>query len=68
MDPREFTIKNYVKSFDLFPLWTWFRNSILVAVLTLLLTLVCDIMAAYAFSKLNFKGKKEDMKKLKINN
>jgi ABC-type glycerol-3-phosphate transport system permease component len=55
--PHEFTAENYSKAFELFPLWMWFRNSILVAVLTLMLTLACDIMAAYAFSKLNFKGR-----------
>ena len=55
--PNDFTLENYIKSFQLFPLWIWFRNSILVAVLTLALTLVCDIMAAYAFSKLNFRGR-----------
>jgi ABC-type glycerol-3-phosphate transport system permease component len=55
--PRELTAENYIKAFELFPLWMWFRNSVIVAALTLLLTLVCDIMAAYAFSKLYFKGR-----------
>ena len=55
--PHEFTVENYIKSFELFPLLMWFRNSIFVAVLTLVLTLICNIMAAYAFSRLNFKGK-----------
>jgi len=55
--PPHPTIENYVKAFRMYPLLTWFRNSILVAALTLILALLCDVLAAYAFARLEFKGR-----------
>jgi len=55
--PENITWDNYKKSFEVYPLFTWFYNSIFVAVFTLVVTLFCDIMAAYAFAKFEFRGK-----------
>jgi multiple sugar transport system permease protein len=55
--PRTPTIDNYVRAFTLLPLVTWMRNSAVVVAFTLVLTCFCDILAAYAFARLRFRGK-----------
>ncbi|MCX6090094.1 MAG: carbohydrate ABC transporter permease [Candidatus Atribacteria bacterium] len=55
--PKTFTLDNYIRSFQLLPLFNWLSNSAVVAVFTLLLTLFCDILVAYAFGKMEFRGK-----------
>jgi len=36
------------------PVWTWFQNSVVVATLTTILTVVLNVLAGYAFAKLRF--------------
>jgi len=55
--PRTPTIDNYVRAFTLLPLVTWMGNSAVVVAFTLVLTCFCDILAAYAFARLRFRGK-----------
>lgn len=55
--PRTITLDNYKRAFELLPLFDWLKNSTVVAVFTLILTLFCDILIAYAFAKMKFKGK-----------
>lgn len=55
--PRTPTVANYVRAFTLLPLLTWIRNSTVVVALTLVLTCLCDILAAYAFARMRFRGK-----------
>ncbi len=51
------TIKNYVDAFTTVPLSRYFLNTIVFAVATTGLMLLVIILAAYAFARLNFKGK-----------
>ena len=55
--PKTFTISNYVDIFQNQPALRWTFNSIFVSLVTTLLVIIFSAMAAYAFSKLQFKGK-----------
>lgn len=56
--PKEFTLKNYVSLFAEKPVLLWLKNSCILAVCTLVISLGASIPAAYAFSRFKFKGKK----------
>lgn len=56
--PKSFTFDNYVSVFVDQPLLLWASNTIILAVLTLVLALSVGIPAAYAFSRRKFKGSK----------
>ncbi|MBR3837272.1 MAG: carbohydrate ABC transporter permease [Clostridia bacterium] len=51
------TFENYAEAFRGVPLWDYFFNTILFTVVTTLLMLVVTVLAAFAFSRLQFKGK-----------
>jgi multiple sugar transport system permease protein len=51
------TLKNYVDSFNAVPLARYFLNTFIFTVVTTAVMLVISILAAYAFSRLEFKGK-----------
>ena len=51
------TMENYVIAFTSVPLLDYFINTLIFTVLTTALMLVIIIPAAFAFSRLNFKGK-----------
>jgi len=58
--PTRFGIDNFK---DLFadqarPYWTWFRNSMIVSVVATVATLFLGATAAYAFSRLRWKGRR----------
>lgn len=55
--PKSFTLSNYVDVFNNQPAFKWAYNSIVVASVSTIALLIFSAMAAYAFSKLNFKGK-----------
>jgi len=63
--PVQAGIKNYQRLFNLDPqfrfgdlnYWTWLWNSIKVSGITTILSLSLTTMAAYAFSRLRFKGR-----------
>ncbi len=55
--PPTFHYKNYIDLFVGQPAFRWAFNSIWVSVVTTLLVVTCSSLAAYAFSKLEFKGK-----------
>ncbi|GGD47712.1 carbohydrate ABC transporter permease [Paenibacillus nasutitermitis] len=55
--PRTFTFSNYTEVFSSQPALRWTFNSLYVAGLTTVLVVIASSMAAYAFSKLQFKGK-----------
>ena len=55
--PSTFHYKNYIDLFVGQPAFRWAFNSIWVSVVTTLLVVTCSSLAAYAFSKLEFKGK-----------
>ena len=51
------TLENYVDAFMAAPLGDYFINTIIFTVITTALMLVVTILAAYAFARLEFKGK-----------
>lgn len=55
--PKSFTLSNYVDVFNNQPAFKWAYNSIVVSLVATLALLIVSAMAAYAFSKLRFKGK-----------
>ena len=55
--PATFTLSNYVDVFNNQPAFTWAYNSLFVAIVSTFLLIIVSSLAAYAFSKLQFKGK-----------
>lgn len=55
--PSTFHYQNYIELFIGQPAIRWAFNSILVSVITTVLVVICSSMAAYGFSKLQFRGK-----------
>ncbi len=56
--PKKATLNNYLILFKDYPMLLWFRNSVILAVLTLVLSLSVSIPAAYGFSRMKFLFKK----------
>lgn len=57
VSPSYLTLQNYIDLFTEYPIFTWFKNSIIVAGLTLLFQLVTSLLAGYALAKLRFPGR-----------
>lgn len=55
--PKTFVWSNYTDVFNNQPAFTWAYNSIVVSLVSTLVLIAVSTMAAYAFSKLHFKGK-----------
>lgn len=55
--PKEFTLNNYKAVFTEQPVMLWFRNSMILAVCTVLISLGAAIPAAYVFSRKRFAGR-----------
>lgn len=55
--PQNFTTGNYDRLFSDWPFWSWFGNSLIVAVLTTLAVLFFTSLAGFGFAKYQFKGK-----------
>ena len=55
--PETIMWSNYITVFDTFDFFTYLRNTLIVGVISTLGTLVTTIFAAFAFARLNFKGK-----------
>jgi len=51
------TLQNYASAFTQVPLGQYFVNSILYTIITTLLMLIVTVLAAFAFSRLQFKGR-----------
>ena len=66
--PTNFTFDNYVRLFNENDMLLWFGNSLLLAISTVVFSLAIAIPAAYAFSRMNFKGKKTLLRLLIILN
>lgn len=56
--PRNITRATYEKLFGYFDFLKYLKNSLVVAVCTMALSLVVSTLAAYAFSRFRFKGRK----------
>ncbi|MFZ7088850.1 carbohydrate ABC transporter permease [Curtobacterium sp. RRHDQ10] len=55
--PQHITIQNFVRPFSEFPIWRWFANSLVISVVVTIITVVCNLLAGYAFAKLPFRGR-----------
>ena len=55
--PQTFQFSNYAKAFELGGLGTLFGNTLYVGVVSTLLSLVITVLSAFAFARLEFKGK-----------
>ena len=51
------TLQNYTDAFSAVPLGRYFLNTILFTVITTALMLIVIVLSAYAFARLNFKGR-----------
>ena len=51
------TLQNYVQAFTAVPLTKFFANTLIFTVATTAIMLVVTVLSAYAFARLNFKGK-----------
>jgi arabinogalactan oligomer / maltooligosaccharide transport system permease protein len=58
MLPRAVTTANYQTLFDETPFWTWMANSLKIAGGAALTNMMLSAMAAYAFSRLRFAGRR----------
>jgi multiple sugar transport system permease protein len=56
--PHEFSWNNYTRAWQSAPFGTFFRNSIIVTVTATFGQILTSAMAGYAFSKINFVGRK----------
>lgn len=54
--PFSFTLENFQRLFSRFPVWTWFGNSVAIAVTVSILTVLINTLAGYAFALLRFRG------------
>lgn len=55
--PETVVWNNYIKAFDTANLGTLFKNTVFVGIVSTLLSLVITILSAFAFARLEFKGK-----------
>lgn len=62
--PKHFTLQNYHAVFFEMPIMLWLKNSLILAVITLAISLGSGIPAAYVFSRKRFCGRKTVLKLL----
>ncbi len=55
--PKRVLWNNYVEAFDAANLGTLFKNTVIVGIVSTLLSLVITVLSAFAFARLEFKGK-----------
>ena len=55
--PQVIHWENYAKAFETANLWTLFKNTMYVGVVSTLLSLVITVLSAFAFARLEFKGR-----------
>ncbi len=66
--PKEWTFENYIKLFTEHDIGTWFGNSLLLVVATVVFSLTIAVPAAYAFSRMRFHGRNFVLRQLIILN
>lgn len=62
--PKKMTLQNYKAVFFDEPILLWFKNSMVMAIFALVISLGTGIPAAYAFSRRSFPGKRAILKAL----
>ena len=66
--PRDFTLENYKKVLFGEDILTWFQNTVFLAAVTVSLSLLLAVPAAYCFSRRRFPGRKMILKCLVLLN
>jgi arabinogalactan oligomer / maltooligosaccharide transport system permease protein len=56
--PESLTTKQFRALFDQYPFWRWFFNSLIISLVTSTSTVLLAASAAFAFSRLRFKGRR----------
>ncbi|WAB84277.1 ABC transporter permease subunit [Microcella daejeonensis] len=58
--PRSFSIENYARLFTdpSFPFLVWFGNTLIVAIVVVVVSIFCSALGAYAFSRFRFRGRR----------
>ncbi|WP_308922665.1 carbohydrate ABC transporter permease [Janthinobacterium sp. J1-1] len=56
--PQSPSLDNFIEVFRAIPVWSFFRNSVLIAAFTVLWKLALCSMAAYPLARLKFRGRK----------
>ena len=59
--PRNASFENFTKLFETTSFWTWFYNSIFIAVISSVASLFISACAAFAFSRYRFTGRRAGM-------
>ncbi|MNI05754.1 Maltose transport system permease protein MalG [compost metagenome] len=59
--PESLTIKHYVNLFNTTNYLMWYKNTLFVAVMNMILSTVLVVSAAYAFSRFRFPGRKQGL-------
>ena len=55
--PKKIIWHNYIEAFDAANLGTLFKNTVIVGVVSTILSLIITVISAFAFARLEFKGK-----------
>lgn len=55
--PKEIMLENYVNAFNTANLGTLFKNTLYVGLVSTILSLIITVLSAFAFARLEFKGK-----------
>lgn len=55
--PQTWQLSNYIEPWGNYPFARWLLNSVVISVVSVLLTLVVNLSAGYAFAKLRFPGR-----------
>ncbi len=64
--PQQFSLTNFTKLLDEQPFGTWARNSLIVCVCVVFVQLLFSALAAYAFSRFRFTGRRTGLTTLLI--
>ncbi|BEP14765.1 carbohydrate ABC transporter permease [Acidothermaceae bacterium B102] len=55
--PHHLTFSHFSDPINAFPVWRWFRNSVVISLGVTFITVVCNLLAGFAFAKLQFRGR-----------
>lgn len=55
--PSEFSLQSYQKLFESVPFFTYLRNSLIFAVGSSIVSVLCSALAAYALARIEFRGR-----------
>lgn len=59
--PKEITLKHYIHLFNNTDYLTWYKNTLFIAVMNMILSTVLVVTAAYAFSRFRFPGRRQGL-------